>query len=327
MDTITLNDIGRARQNITPHIYSTPLLRCSWLEEQIGAPVYGKLENLQRRGSFKIRGAANGLLQLDPAQRAKGVVTASAGNHGLGLAQVAQLLGCPVTVFVSISTSPLKINKLRQLGARLIQEGADYDASEALAQAHAKTKHPPFIHAFDQPEVIAGQGTIGLELLDEMTPLNSPMCVVVPIGGGGLISGIAIAIKSKSPKSKIIGVQSEASPAMVRALEAGKVVDTPIGETVADGLAGRLVGENMLRLVQKYCAEVVLVKEKNICFAMQEFYFRQGWRVEGAAAVGAAAILENKVQARGMPVVLIVSGGNVAEESFYRFIEANTQSG
>lgn len=146
------------------------------------------------------------------------------------------------------------------------------------------------------------------------------MCVVIPVGGGGLLAGIAIAIKAKSPPSKIIGVQSEASPAMARALAAGKVIETPIQETIADGLAGRLVAENMLKLAQQFCDEMLLVKESSIRLAMREFYFRQGWRVEGAAAVGAAAVREDKVQARGMPVVLIVSGGNVAEEIFNRSI-------
>jgi threonine dehydratase len=317
---ISLTDIERARANLKPYIHPTPLLRCEWLEEKIGVPVYGKLENLQRTGSFKIRGAMNSLLQLDPAIRAKGVVTASAGNHGLGVAQAAQLLDCPATVFVPTTASSLKVSKLRQFDLTLIQAGKDYDESEVMAQSYAKEKNLRFIHGFDQPEVIAGQGTIGLELLDEISLSNNPMCVVVPIGGGGLVSGVAIAIKSKLPKSKIIGVQSEASPAMVRALAAGEVVETPIEETVADGLAGRLVGENMLQLVQNYCDDVILVAEKRIRFAMKEFYFRQGWRLEGSAAVGAAAILENKIQSHGMPIVLIISGGNVSDQLFDQII-------
>jgi threonine dehydratase len=314
---LSLTDIERASVNLKFYIYPTPLLRCTWLEEKAEVAVLGKLENLQRTGSFKIRGAMNALLNLEPAARANGIVTASAGNHGLGVAQAARLLHCPATVFVPTTASALKVNKLRQFDLTLIQEGQDYDESEVIAQNHAAEKNFRFIHAFDQPEVIAGQGTIGLELLDQFSPPNQPLCVVVPIGGGGLISGIAIVLKAKSPKSKIIGVQSEASPAMVRALEARKVVDTPIEETVADGLAGRLVGENTLRLVQEYCDEVVLVKESSILFAMKEFYFRQGWRLEGSAAAGAAAILENKVPAGGMPIVLIISGGNIAEEQFY----------
>jgi len=315
MSMISLTAIERARASLKPYIFPTPLLRCAWLEEKAGVAVYAKLENLQHTGAFKIRGAANALLNLDSATRKNGVVTASAGNHGLGVAQAARMLDCPATIFVPITASSLKVSKLRQFGVTLLQEGKDYDDSEAIAQAYSKEKNLHFIHAFDQPEVIAGQGTIGLELLDEISPSNQPMCVVVPIGGGGLISGLTIAIKAKSPQSKIIGVQSEASPAMVAALAAGKVVDTPIAETIADGLAGRLVSENILRFVQKYCDDVILVKEKNIRFAMQEFYFRQGWRLEGAAAVGAAAILENKIS-DGMPVVLIISGGNVSDELF-----------
>jgi threonine dehydratase len=317
---ISLSDIERAAVNIKPYIYPTPLLPCSWLEEKVGVAVYGKLENLQRTGSFKIRGAMNALLNLDPAAGKNGVVTASAGNHGLGVALAARLLDFLATVFVPVTASSLKIDKLRQFGVNLIQKGKDYDESEAIAQNYSKEKALHFIHAFDQPEIIVGQGTIGLELLEEMPAPENPMCVAVPIGGGGLISGIAVAVKTKSPKSKIIGVQSEASPAMARALEAGKVVDTPIEETVADGLAGRFAGENTLRIVQQYCDEVILVKESSIRLAMKEFYFRQGWRLEGSAVVGAAAILENKIAFRRMPMVLIISGGNVAEEQFHRAI-------
>lgn len=314
---LTFTDIEHARRNLKAYIFPAPLLRCTWLEDRVGAPVYCKLENLQRTGSFKIRGAMNRLLQLDSNTRAPGVVTASAGNHGIGVAQAARLLGCPATVFVPIEASPLKVSKLQQMGVTLRQEGHDYDEAETLAQAYADAKALSFIHGFAQPEVIAGQGTIGLELLEEIPNSGGPLCVVIPVGGGGLLAGIAIAVKTKSPLSKIIGVQSEASPAMARALAAGKVVETPIEETIADGLAGRFVAENMLKLTQQFCDEMLLVKESSIRFAMREFYFRQGWRVEGSAAVGAAAILENKVQSTGMPIVLIISGGNVAEEKFY----------
>ncbi len=317
---LSLIDIEHARRNLKPYIFPTPLLRCAWLEERVGTPVYCKLENLQHTGSFKIRGAMNRLMQLDSDTRAKGVATASAGNHGLGVAQAAKLLRCPATVFVPVDASPLKVSKLRQLGVTLRQEGRDYDEAEALAQAYADDKNLSFIHGFAQREVIAGQGTIGLELLEQMPRPDVPMCVAIPVGGGGLLAGIATAIKAKPPQSKIIGVQSEASPAMARALAAGKVVETPIEETIADGLAGRFVAENMLKLMQQFCDEMLLVKESSIHLAMREFYFRQGWRVEGSAAVGAAAILENQVQSRGMPVVLIISGGNVAEEIFNRNI-------
>jgi threonine dehydratase len=317
---ISLIDIDRARLNVKPYIYPTPLLCCAWLEERVGVPVFCKLENLQRTGSFKIRGATNRLLHLDPATRAGGVVTASAGNHGLGVAQAAKLLNCPATVFVPTNAVSLKVNKLRQLGVALFQEGNDYDESEALAQAYAESKALPFIHGFAQPEVIAGQGTIGLELFEEMPKPSQPMCVVVPVGGGGLMGGVANAVKAKSAESKIIGVQSEASPAMARSLAAGKIMETPIDETIADGLAGRLVMESMLHLAQQFCDELLLVRESSIRLAMKEFYFRQGWRVEGSAAVGAAAILENKIEAMGLPIVLVMSGGNIGDDALNAII-------
>lgn len=312
--------IERAHTAIKPYIYSTPLIRCPWLEEKIHAPVFAKLENLQCTGSFKMRGATNALLQLEPAARSRGIVTASAGNHGLGVAQAAQLLGGTVTVFVSHAASPLKMNKLRQLGANLIQQGADYDEADAIGKAYAREKNLPFVHAYEQDEVIAGQGTIGLELLEKISP---PLCVVVPVGGGGLISGIALAIKTRSPQSRIIGVQSEASPATVRALELGKVIDTPIADSVTDGLTGRFASEKLLPLLQTYGDDVILVSESSIRLAMRELYCQQGWRVEGSAAVAAAALLENKIAARGMPVVLILTGGNVAEELFNEIVFVN----
>jgi len=314
---ISLADIERAQSEIKPYLHPTPLVRCQWLEKEIGVPVHAKLENLQRTGSFKMRGATNALLHLEAVTRTQGIVTASAGNHGLGVAQAAKLIGGAATVFVSHAASPLKMSKLRQLGASLIQQGADYDEADAMGKAYAQEKNLPFVHAYEQDEVIAGQGTIGLELLEE---IPQPMCVVVPVGGGGLIAGIALAIKTRSPQSKIIGVQSEASPATVRALEFGKVIDTPIADSVADGLAGRFASEKLLPVIQQYCADVILVKESSIRFAMREFYFQQGWRVEGAAAAAAAAIIENKIQSAGMPIVLIITGGNIADELFSRII-------
>ncbi|MGH7455414.1 MAG: threonine ammonia-lyase, partial [bacterium] len=165
---LTFTDIERARRNLKSYIFPTPLLRCEWLEERVGTPVYCKLENLQRTGAFKIRGAMNRLMQLDSTTRAKGVVTASAGNHGLGVAQAAKLLGCAATVFVPVEASSLKVSKLQQMGVTLRQEGRDYDEAEVLAQAYADAKSLSFTHGFAQPEVIAGQGTIGLELLEEI---------------------------------------------------------------------------------------------------------------------------------------------------------------
>ncbi|MDZ7292921.1 MAG: threonine/serine dehydratase [candidate division KSB1 bacterium] len=317
---ISLADIERARLALKPYIYPTPLLRCFWLEELAGVPVYCKLENLQRTGSFKMRGATNRLLNLDPAERAAGVVTASAGNHGLGVAQAAQLFNCPATIFVPTTASSLKVRNLRQFGVTLIQEGSDYDDAEELARNYATVHNLSFIHAFEQSEIIAGQGTIGLELLEQMPEPNAPMCVVIPVGGGGLMGGVAIAIKSQSPRSRIIGVQSEASPAMERSLAVGKVVETPIADTIADGLAGRFVTEKSLRLAQQFCDEMLLVRENSMRLAIKEFHFRQGWRLEGSAAVGAAAILENKVRGGTMPIVLIISGGNIADKLFEQII-------
>ncbi|NUO80734.1 threonine/serine dehydratase [candidate division KSB1 bacterium] len=309
--------IQQALERLRPLRFETPCVRAPWLEEAANGPVFCKLENLQRTGSFKFRGAMNSLLQLDAQTLAKGIVTASAGNHGLGVAVAAHMRGCAAKIFVPENIASAKKQKLQALGAELIIAGRDYDEAEAAAQSHAQAHALPFIHAFDDEEVIAGQGTVGLEILAQ---LPSAGTVIVPVGGGGLLGGVSLAAKSLPSATKIYGVQSEASPAMHAALAQGRVVETPIAETIADGLAGRFVTEKTLRLAQKYCDEMLLVREPNIRGAMRELYVRHGWRVEGSAAVGIAAILEGKVDAAGRECAVIISGGNIAEEVFIEAI-------
>lgn len=310
---LRFESIQQAAHALQSHALTTPCVRVAWLDELAGGAVYCKLENLQRTGSFKFRGAMNSLLQLDDAARARGIVTASAGNHGLGVATAAALLGCSAKIFVPENVASAKKHKLQALGVELIITGKDYDEAEAAGLAYARTQGLRFIHAFDDDEVIAGQGTVGMEITAQRENLG---VVLVPVGGGGLPGGVSMAIKDSLPNIKIFGVQSAASPAMHAALAQGCVIETPIEDTIADGLAGRFVTEKTLRLAQQYYDGMLLVSEHSIRRAMRELFYRQGWRVEGSAAVGVAAILEGQIQSEGRACVVIISGGNIAEEVF-----------
>lgn len=310
---LSYQQVLAAQDRSKSYLRPTPCKRLAWLDDYVAGCVYGKLEFFQRSGSFKFRGALHALLRLEAGTRLRGVVTASAGNHGLGLAESALELKVQATIFVPETVSPLKLQKLQGLGVRLIVNGADYDEAEWAAQEYAQQHNMKFIHAFDDDDVIAGQGTLGAELLSESLDLGA---VIVPVGGGGLLSGTSLVMKSLRPEIRIIGVQSEASPAMWAALKKGEVVETPIAETVADGLAGRYVTAKTLSFAQKLCDAFVLVRESSIRHAMREIYSRFGWRVEGSAAVGLAAILEGKIHAAGKDCVTILSGGNIAPATF-----------
>lgn len=318
---LQFEDVKQAAQALRNYSLLTPCVRVAWLEEFAGGAVYCKLEHLQRTGSFKFRGAMNSILQLEEATRARGIVTASAGNHGLGVATAAALRHCQAKIFVPENVASAKKHKLQALGVELIITGKDYDETDAAGQAYAREKDLRFIHAFDDDEVIAGQGTVGMEIMAQRENLG---VVLVPVGGGGLPGGVSMALKASLPSTKVFGVQSAASPAMHAALAQGRVVETPIEDTIADGLAGRFVTEKTLRLAQQYYDGMLLVREQNIRRAMRELFYRQGWRVEGSAAVGVAAILEGQVQTEGRECVVVISGGNIAEEVFAQAIQTSS---
>lgn len=320
---LSVSRMQQAAAALRAHLFEIPFARVPWLAEAAHGQVFCKLENLQRTGSFKFRGAMNSLLHRDKAELARGVVTASAGNHGLGVATAARMRGGAAKIFVPETVSSAKKHKLQALGVELIIAGKDYDEAEAAGLRYAQEHGLHFIHAFDDDEVIAGQGTVGLEIAAQLPQASA---VLVPVGGGGLLGGVSLALKSLSPSTQIIGAQSEASPAMHAALAQNRVIETPIADTIADGLAGRFVSEKTLRLAQQYCDDMFLVSEQNIRRAMRELYLRHGWRVEGSAAVGIAAILEGKIDLAGRDGVVILSGGNIAEETLMRAI-ANTQTG
>ncbi len=275
-----------------------------------------KLENWQTTGSFKIRGAFNKLLTLSDEDKRRGVITASAGNHGLGVAHACQILGIAGKIVVPVTASPAKIKALQNYAIELIQSGNDYDEAEECAWQIQKAEDLTFVHAFSDPAVIAGQGTIALEILEALPDAGT---IVVPIGGGGLIAGIALAAKSINPKIKIIGVQSEASPTMYKSLRARKPVATPIDDTIADGLAGRFVTELNLKIIQQWVDDVILVSEAAIKATMKLVLETEHIVIEGSAAVGLAAFIENRIVALEKTVV-VLTGRNLDSKFFKQIL-------
>lgn len=314
MITYSSHDISAkaAARLIKKYIRNTPIEECRTLSELVQGQVFLKMEHWQQTGSFKVRGALNRLLNLPIEKKSHGVITASAGNHGLGVAYASDLLGIKARIVLPVNAASTKVRMLNQYGVEIIQAGRDYDEAEDVAHQIEKDCHLTFVSGFDDPEVISGQGTIALEILKE---LPDPDIILVPIGGGGLISGIAITIKERNPNIQIIGVQSEASPAMYRALQVNMVVETPIEATIADGLAGRLVSPAIFTTIQNYVDDVIVVTEEDIIKAILFLLQQNHTLVEGAAAVGVAALLSNKINIEGKKCVVVLTGRNIDIET------------
>ncbi len=316
--SVTLHDIFLAARRIAPHIRSTPLERSAALSAELGCAVWLKLECLQRTGSFKLRGALNRLLTLGPEARARGVLTCSAGNHGLGVAEAARLSGIAATIIVPENASPAKIEGLRRTGVELLIVGADYDAAEALAPQIAEERGLAFVSPYDDPFVIAGAGTVALEIMRDLPEVGT---ILVPVGGGGLASGVGVAAKGVNPRVRVIGVQSEASPAMSAALAAGRLISVANEETLADGLAGNIAaGSITFPLVRDHLDTVVTVPEQAIGAAMRTFLDRHHLVVEGSGAVGLAWLQHTRPPGLSEPIVLIVSGSNIATSVLQRVL-------
>ena len=305
-----MRDIYQARQRIAGLVRRTPLADASALSQKLGTEVMLKLENLQGTGAFKVRGAANKLLAVSQEERERGVVTCSSGNHGRALAYVAKRLGVHAVICLTEAVPKNKRQAIGSLGAEMIIGGKDADEALDFADRLAEERQLTMVHAFDDPYVITGQGTIGLELLEDYPQIDT---AIIPLSGGSLLSGIAMALKSAKPDMRIIGVSMERGPAMVRALEAGRVVEVAEEQTIADGLAGGLGSHNTYTfpLVQKYLDEAVLVSEEEIADAMVFALDEHRLIVEVGGAVGMAAILSGKVRQFGQHVAVVVSGSNV----------------
>lgn len=312
-------EIWKARKRITGLAGETPLLYSAGLSKVYRASVYLKLEYIQPTGSFKLRGAASKILSLKQEEQNQGVATFSTGNHGLAVAYVAGKMGIPAAIFISERVPEVKVNNLRALGANLIIYGENQDDAEEYCYKKAEEEDWVVVKPFDDPLVIAGQGIIGLELLEQLPDLDT---VVVPLSGGGLISGIAIAIKTAFPHLQVIGVSMKGSPAMYHSLIADRPVNLKEKSTLADSLLGGIGLDNKytFSIVQKYVDEVVLVSEEAIAEGMADLFRSERIVVEGAAATTVAVLAERKLIEPNSRVVLILSGNNIDSLSFIKAI-------
>jgi threonine dehydratase len=299
-------------------LYLSPCQLSSDLSELTGLPLHLKLENLQRTGSFKERGALNRLLALSQAERERGVSTASAGNHAQGVAFHAAARGIRAQIVMPLATPQIKVAATRGFGADVILHGANYDEACEEALRRSVEEGRTFIHPFDDAAVIVGQGTIGLELLEQVPDLEA---VVVPIGGGGLIGGVACALKETNPRIRVIGVESEKLPSMLRAREAGFPVVLNAEATIADGIAVRRAGDLTLPLVSRYVDEIVTVDDEEIASAILILLEKEKTLAEGAGAAALAALLQSKTNLRHRRTVVLVSGGNIDVTLLAKIIE------
>ncbi|MBH23574.1 MAG: threonine ammonia-lyase [Myxococcales bacterium] len=316
---LSFDDVEQARGRIGQQITPSPLTWSPKLSAMMGSRLYLKCENLQMTGSFKERGALNRLLTLSDEQRARGVIASSAGNHAQGLAYNCQRLGVPATIVMPTGTPLTKESRTRGFGARVILHGNNYDEAYAHALELSQRDDLTFVHPFNDLAIMAGQGTIGLEILEQNPYIE---VVVVPIGGGGLISGIAVALKETNPRIKVIGVEAEAVPSMQASVAAGRVVEPPTRRTIADGIAVRRVGELTLAVTRRYVDDIVTVTEEEISNAILLLLESEKTVVEGSGATTLAAIRAGRVpQADGRRTALILSGGNIDVNVISRIIE------
>ena len=307
--TVTLDDIRAAQTRIAGRVLRSPCPRSIPLSEATGADVFCKLDLLQRTGSFKERGACNALMMLDDAAKSRGVVAASAGNHALGLAYHGKLLGIPVTVVMPRFAPLVKVATCRRLGARVILEGETFDDARRGAAEIADRDGLDRIHGFDDPRVIAGQGTMALEILEDVPEAGA---IVVPTGGAGLLAGVAVAAKALRPDIRIVAVETAAAPSFSASLAAGRPTQVPIHPTLADGLAVGRVGELSFPLAAPLVDQVVTVDEAELSLAVLRLLELEKTVVEGAAASALAALLGGRCpELAGRSTVLLLCGGNI----------------
>ena len=315
---VTLTGIQQARKRIQDDIYLSPAPHSDEMSRMTGQQVFLKLDNLQRTGAFKERGALNKILTLTPEEKSRGVIAASAGNHAQAVACHATARGLRSRIVMPLMTPLVKTASTAAYGAEVVLHGANYDEACTEALRLADQDGMTFLHPFDDDAVIEGQGTIGLELLEQIANLEA---VVLPIGGGGLIGGVACAIKESNPNIRVIGVQTERLPSMLRAVDAGSPVTIPAEATIADGIAVRRTGERTLPLVQRYVDELVTVDEEEIAKAILVLLEREKTLAEGAGAVALAALLQHKTSLGGQRTAVLVCGGNIDVSLLARIIE------
>jgi threonine dehydratase len=315
---VTLAEIHAAMGRIRDSIYLSPCARSEDMSQLTGNSVYLKLDNLQRTGAFKERGALNKLLTLTEQERSRGVIAASAGNHAQGLAYHAGRHGIRAQIVMPLTTPLIKVSATKGYGAEVVLHGANYDEACEEAIRRSEQSGMTFVHPFDDEVVIAGQGTMGLEILQQVPDIEA---IVAPIGGGGLIAGVACAVKETNPHVRVIGVQPARLPSMKVAIAEGHPVTLSPAATIADGIAVRRAGEKTLPLVQKYVDDIVTVDEEEIANAVLLLLEREKTLAEGAGAAAIAALINHKTSLSGKKVAVLVCGGNIDVSLLSRIME------
>lgn len=310
-------DTIKARERIRDYVYDTPLIRLDYISEALGTSVYAKMENMQRTNSFKIRGALNKIRKLSPEELEKGVVTASSGNHGKAIATCAKMLGIPAKIVLPDTSTETKRQLIKDLGAEIVISTVEkrFEVAKEISEKEGMT----FIHPFDDLDVSEGQGTIAVEILNKMDHLK----MIVPIGGGGLISGIAMYTKGVTRWAEVIGVEPENVARYTASLKEGRPIDVERGETLADGLLSVKPGEKVFEIVRDLVDDVVTCQDKYIKKALDLLYNKEKLIVEPSSAIGLGAILEGKIKYDDRDkLVLIITGGNVEASSIEKIINS-----
>jgi threonine dehydratase len=316
---VTAADVERAARSLRGHLQPTPLQYSRAFTDKARCHVHIKAESIQPIRAFKVRGALNKLIRMSARQRAAGVITASAGNHGMGVAYAAAVFKTPATVFVPEVANQFKVEAIKRFGARVVPSGRNYNGAYMEALAAQRESGATFVHAYDDPDVIAGQGTIAVELLHDLEDFDT---VLVPIGGGGLIGGIALYLKEKKPRIRVIGVEPAGADGMHRSMKAGKIVTLERVSTIADGLAASAPGKLTFELAQRYVDDILLVQEAEMLRAIRLIFEWEHLLAEPAGAAALAALLYHHRPSPNEKVVAILSGANVTDEVMLRALKS-----
>ncbi len=322
---VRLDQVLNAAKNIKPYVKHTPLLRSGNLDDILACTVWFKPECLQVTGSFKARGAVNKLLSLTDEEKAGGVVTASSGNHAQGVAYAGRVLGIRTTVVLPEDVAEIKLNGCREFGAEIVRHGHTSAERRARAEEIRNESGAVSIHSYDDPVIIAGQGTAGWEILQDLEAVD---CIVVPVGGGGLVSGVAAAAKEKRPKARVIGVEPSAVPRYTKSLEKGQPVVVETRDTCADALKAAKAGMNNFELIERYVDEIATVDDEFIIRAFELVALNTKLLAEPSSCIGVGAVLGGKIKfRRDENVVFLLSGGNVDKKKIVEYLSNAEQSG